>query len=401
MKKSGNIIIGLFSLLLAGSCQNSNTSINNNNLDNSPIVGSFVQVGDDQVLSCDQNLLTDSVHLPLSFLTEKAEIIRLDNKDEALVGSSRILVSDNYLLAWNNQQNPFKLFDRKGKFLTTIGAYGQGPNEYLNVYDAKLDEKNNRIFILPWQSAQILVYDLEGNPQQHIPLSLRVPKGTFQVNMEDSTVAVVLLPFEGYPAVAWTQDFQGNRKEYIAPGHLEAPADFSNEVVTNNNIPGVFDVNILCIMPTRVDSLYRYDYRSNRLRPTFTLRFNEDPIPWHGYVELPHHYMGDASYPVQKSATMFESSAPNFYIIDKKTAKGAFFRLYNDFLGGMEIGYPIYSFRSGYFVQNMEPANLKNQLKEVLKSDNLPDDKRQELTTLAESLHENDNNVVILAKLKQ
>lgn len=202
MKKSGNIIIGLFSLLLAGSCQNSNTSINNNNLDNSPIVGSFVQVGDDQVLSCDQNLLTDSVHLPLSFLTEKAEIIRLDNKDEALVGRSRILVSDNYLLAWNNQQNPFKLFDRNGKFLTTIGAYGQGPNEYLNVYDAKLDEKNNRIFILPWQSAQILVYDLEGNPQQHIPLSLRVPKGTFQVNMEDSTVAVVLLPFVGYPAVA-------------------------------------------------------------------------------------------------------------------------------------------------------------------------------------------------------
>lgn len=400
MKRSGNLIIGSLYLLLAISCQNSNNNSFSDGLENSPIVGTFVQVGDDQVLSCDQKLLTDSIHLPLSFLTEKAEIIHLDNRDEALVSGERVLVSDNYLLVWNNKQNPFKLFDRKGKFLTAIGSYGQGPNEYLNVYDAKLDEKNNRIYILPWQSAQLLVFDLEGNPQPTIPLCLRAPKGTFHVNLQDSTVAVVLLPFQGLPAIAWTQDFQGNRKEFIEPGHLEAPQDFSNEVVSYNNIPGTFDVNILCIMPTRVDSLYHYDYQNNRFRPCFTLNFKEDPIPWHGYGELPNHYMGDASYPVQESASRFISSPPSYYIIDKKTGKGAFFRLYNDFLGGFEIDWPIYSFRNGYFVQNMEPANLKSTLEETLKSDKLSDEQRQELTTLVQSLHENDNNVVIVAKLK-
>lgn len=343
MEKFGNLIISSLCLLLAGSCQNSNHTSFSNGLDNSPVVGTFVQVGDDQVLSCDQKLLTDSIRLPLSFLTEKAEIIHLDNRDEALVSDSRLLISDNYILIWNKKQNPFKLFDRKGKFLTTIGAYGQGPNEYLNVYDAQLDEKNNRIYILPWQSAQILVYDLEGTPLPPIPLCLRAPKGTFHVNTQESTVAVVLLPFPGTPAVAWTQDFQGNRINFIEPGHLQAPQDYSNEVTTYNNIDGIFDVNILCIIPTREDSLYHYDFQSNRLRPCFTLNFHEDPIPWHGYVELPNHYMGDASYPVQESANTFTSSPPSYYIIDKQTGKGAFVRLYNDFLGNIEIDWPIFS----------------------------------------------------------
>lgn len=401
MKKAGNLIMGSLVLLLGAACQDSDKSTFSNGLENAPVVGSFVQVGDDKVLSCEQKLLTDSVHLPLSFLTEKAEIVRLDNRDEALVGQSRVLVSDNYLLVWNNKQNPFKLFDRKGKFLTTIGSYGQGPNEYLNVYDACLDEKNNRIYILPWQSAQILAYDLQGNPQPTIPLCLRVPKGTFHIDHKDSTVAVALLPFQGLPAVAWTQDFHGNKKAHIAPGHLTAPQDFSNEVYTYDNVPGVFDLNILCIIPTRVDSLYHYDYRNNRLRPCFTLNFIEDPIPWHGYTELPNHYMGDASYPVKESENITVSSAPSNYIIDKKTGKGAFFRLYNDFLGDTEIGWPIYSFRNGYFVQNMEPANLIGMLEGALKSDKLSDKKKQELTALSESIHENDNNIVILAKLKQ
>ncbi len=400
MEKFGNLIIGSLCLLLAGSCQNSNHTSFSNGLDNSPVVGTFVQVGDDQVLSCDQKLLTDSICLPLSFLTEKAEIIHLDNRDEALVSDSRLLISDNYILIWNKKQNPFKLFDRKGKFLTTIGAYGQGPNEYLNVYDAQLDEKNNRIYILPWQSAQILVYDLKGNLLPPIPLCLRVPKGTFHVNTQESTVAVVLLPFPGTPAVAWTQDFQGNRINFIEPGHLQAPQDYSNEVTTYNNIDGIFDVNILCIIPTREDSLYHYDFRNNRLRPCFTLNFYEDPIPWHGYVELPNHYMGDASYPVQESANNFVSSPPRYYLVDKKTGKGAFFRLYNDFLGDTEVDWPIYSFCNGYFYKNMEPANLKNMLEKALKSNRLTEEKKQELTVLAESLHENDNNIVILAKLK-
>ena len=136
------------------------------------------------------------------------------------------------------------------------------------------------IYILPWNASQLLVYDLQGNVLDPIPLCLRCPKAKFNVDLTGGKVSIVLLPFKGSAAVAWTQDLKGNRLGYMEPGHLEAPQDFSNEVISGFNIPGTFDVNILCIMPTRVDSLYRYDGDNSRLIPTFTLNFaNTDKIP--------------------------------------------------------------------------------------------------------------------------
>ena len=87
---------------------------------------------------------------------------KLDNQDEALIGGwVRTTVSDNYILVSNKKQTPYKLFTRDGKFVTTIGAYGEGPNEYANTYAEQLDEAHDRIYILPWQSNKLLVFDLK------------------------------------------------------------------------------------------------------------------------------------------------------------------------------------------------------------------------------------------------
>lgn len=102
---SGFII--LFSLI---SCKTSNDKT----LATCPAVGSIKQIGDDSVIICDQKLLKDTIRIPLSLLVDDFEIIRLDNKNEALVGDQQTVISENYILVWNKQQNPFKLFDRKG-----------------------------------------------------------------------------------------------------------------------------------------------------------------------------------------------------------------------------------------------------------------------------------------------
>ena len=66
---------------------------------------------------CDWTAVKDSIHLPLSYFIEDLDIVKLDNKDEALVRNSSVTVSDNYILIHCSQNIPFKLFDRKGKFL--------------------------------------------------------------------------------------------------------------------------------------------------------------------------------------------------------------------------------------------------------------------------------------------
>ena len=119
----------------------------------SPIVAKRVTTPTGTLVSCNLKALKDTVDIPLSYLTEELQVVKLDNRDEALVGGwIRTTVGEKYILVSNNKQTPYKLFTRDGKFITTIGAYGQGPNEYGNTYADQLDEAHNRIYILPWQS---------------------------------------------------------------------------------------------------------------------------------------------------------------------------------------------------------------------------------------------------------
>lgn len=362
-----------------------------------PVIAKKVTLPTGDLIVCDLAKATDTLDIPLSMLTEELQIVPLDNRDEALVGGwVRTTVSDNYILVSNNRQVPYKLFGRDGKFICTVGSFGQGPNEYQLTYAEQLDEAHNRIYIMSWNAEKILVFDLQGNLQPYIPLNTRVPKGKFRVNTADSTVIVTKLPFEGSAEMVWVQDMHGNRKQSIAPGHLMAPRDFSNEVMDARNT-SAYDVMFLIIMPeAKQDSLYHYNLEKNRLEPRFTALFTGERIPWHGYTELPHHFIGDGSFPVQVSATTFQGSAPAYYIVDKTTLKGNFMRLKNDFLH--ISAWP--SFSNGYYTANMEPMTLKEQLEEALKEENLDESVQARIKACLSSLDENGNNVILLAKLK-
>lgn len=230
---------------------------------------------------------------------------------------------------------------------------------------------------------------------------MRVPKGKFRVDTEKSEVTLTTLPFEGWPAVVWTQDFKGKRKNFIAPGHLTVPRDFSNEVFMDNNTND-YGVMLMVIMPApRTDSLYHYNAAQNRLEARFTVEYpNKEKIPWHGYSEYPRHFIGDVSVPIQVSENTWSGSKPAKYIIDKKTLHGSYFRLYNDFLGTKKMQiWP--SFGNGYYVANMEPAQLKETLEKEITRKDIPAEAKKRAQTLINSLDEEGNNVILLAKMKK
>lgn len=402
------LLSGLLMLLIAVSCGTGNNSAGNENLlENCPVVGQYVQVGDDKVLSCEQKLLADTIRLPLSAFAEDMEIIKLDSRDTALVAECNISLSDNYILVHSGYPpTAYKLFDRKGNYLTDIGTVGQGPGEYNFVYDAQIDEKNGRIYLMPWQTDKLLVYDLQGNVLDPIPLGVRCPKAKFKVDPDKGTVTVVTLPFPDTPMVVWTLDLSGKHMNGLAPGYLEVPRTFNNEVMCNFNIPDVFDFNILCIDPTRVDSIYRYDVENNRMYPTFTFSHTTtDPIPWHGFSEWPDHFAGQYSGPPvvrqHENGTTATPGETLHYIVDKKTCKGAYFTMYNDYFGNQEIGWPSSAFFNGYFVRNQEPGSLLTDIDNLLKKEDISDEMRKKLTDLQKTIDENDNNYIMIARLKR
>lgn len=163
-------------------------------LDAQPIVGSVEILNGDSVWVCNQSALKDTLVLPLSYFADELQIVKLDNRDEALVPVRNVIVSDNYILVWGKDQTPFKLFDKSGKFLGNVGAFGQGPGEYQLIYDAQIDEAGGRIYLLPWNARSLLAYDLKGQSVQNISLPGLVPKGVFKANTKDSLLSVFLLP---------------------------------------------------------------------------------------------------------------------------------------------------------------------------------------------------------------
>lgn len=397
MKKNALLTTALFicstSLcFLLTSCNSSSSQY----LDEMTVVAERITKGGSDLISCDVTKLENTVDLPLSFFTEEMQIVRLDNQDEALVGGGATIITDNYILVRNDRQNPYKLFDIKGKFIASIGAYGQGPDEYLNVYDDYLDEKTGEIFILPWSASKILRFDLKGNPLTHIPLKYRVPKGKFIVDAKNQTVSIMALPFKGsVPLVVWKQDFEGTILDSIPAAHLTVDArnakgqfvGYNNEVHSNKN-SDAFDCAVFCY-ESRADSLYNYS-GEGKLDAKFTLDFKDQALAMHWYAELPKHFLGTISADRENS---------NF-LVDKKTLKGSYYKLFNDFLGNLPMNWT--SFNNGYYVSNNDPGRLSDQItKHLEENPEIEENDRKKLTDLLNSIDDNDNNYVFHAKLKK
>lgn len=80
---------------------------------------------------CDWTAVKDSIHLPLSYFIEDLEIVKLDNKDEALVRNSSVTVSDNYILIHCSQNIPLNYSTVKGSSCVTSAQWETVPENIL------------------------------------------------------------------------------------------------------------------------------------------------------------------------------------------------------------------------------------------------------------------------------
>lgn len=321
-----------------------------------PVVAHTVSMDGEELLVCELDLLKDTVDLPLSYWVENVQIIRLDGSDEALVGMGPVYVSDNYIMVGRHQSTPCKLFRKDGTYIGNVGSIGQGPGEYTMVYDAQIDEKAGHIYLLPWNAKSIYVYSLEGEYLKDIPLNkkyedLVVPKGLFKVDAEKNRVAMVLLPFDYLPVVAWIQDMEGNVLHEVKDDHLKLKPDFSNEVLSTKYSENL-DVQIFTFWEMKKDTLYHLKMDNGELSPRFTMDFGKRDIMMHTYHEFCRHYLGTLTVPKQVGDNMYSATNEAYFMVDKETKKGTFFRVRNDFMDGSPIPHMPWHFKEGYYTEN-------------------------------------------------
>lgn len=385
----------LFYLLsvLISSCGKSQDNNPKDLFEKCSIIATRTVVEGDTLVTCDISAVKQSILLPLSLYTDSLEVIKLDSREEALVGKASVTVSKNFLGIYDFKNCSYKLFTRKGKFLHTIGAIGQGPGEYKLLYDNQIDEENNRIYLFPWTTKKVLVYDLDGNFIQDIPLPRLVHKGCFKVDTAQKQMSVLNLPFMGTP-LAWLQDFDGNVISEKMTPHLEFMPDYSHEIM-NISFGNLMKLSLLRL-PATADSLYHYNGNKNQLLPAFTTTFNKE-IPIHYFLETPHFYSLDIIGP--STDPDYTGTVNKRIIVDKQTLRGGYYQLIADQLGGISFE------KSAYYeygcILNIEPGILFERIEKQLSTpEKLSSNAKKLLMNLKNSISDDDNNYIIMGKWK-
>lgn len=111
--------------------------------------------------------------IPFGDVFSKCEIIPLETVDEGLIGYCKKIYSiGNRWYIYDDWTQNLYVFSQSGKFDFQIGRKGQGPGEYLNMYDCIVDSINNEVFILE-SIGRVLQFDIVGKYKKTINLPPR------------------------------------------------------------------------------------------------------------------------------------------------------------------------------------------------------------------------------------
>lgn len=385
--------------LFISSCNKDKNSIKR--LDEFPRIATQNMVHGSPIITCDYSLITsDTINLPLSHLTDSLKIIFLENTEGALVSRYHTFMSENYIGIYT-LEHEYKLFDKKGKFLNRIGSKGQGPGEYTYLYDSYIDEKNDRIYLMPWMLKKIFIYDLKGVFLRDVALPEFVPKARFKVDNNNHIITILILPFENRNKYSVLHiDFEGNVISSIGSSPYALEPNYGSEILSYRNTDNI-DYNVAG-WPYKQDSLYYYIPEENKLKPIFTVKFgNTDPFS-HYYIDLPNHVLTiRVEQERQDENGVFYAPAPEMFVVDKKSLRGGWIKFVIDELGNIPIPPRTY-FQDGYFIANMYPHELRQSLLSVLNGSDklLTQDKLIKIRDLYNKIDEDGNNIIICGRLK-
>ena len=96
---------------------------------------------------------------------DSIEYIPLETRNDILIGeiNRMALHNDRFYLLDKYTAKAIFIFDKTGKHINTISAFGRGPNEYISPKSISVDKFNNELILVDSNDYSLLYYDLDGN----------------------------------------------------------------------------------------------------------------------------------------------------------------------------------------------------------------------------------------------
>lgn len=376
----------------------------------------------EEFLSFDVNTMDNKVHeLKLTDLMESVEIIPMDSDTlEAFIKKYKIAVSKNFF-AIHHVHYPVKLYSRKsGKFLGNIGKVGEGPGEYFLIWNVEIDEKHNRIYLVNSFRNYIYAYDLNGN--FHEDETIRLPEGELlerakvYFDKDKNQVAIFQTPYSVYqrgktyiPDIKYlcrVQDFSGKLSQSISSSGFLVPRNDSDVwVLRMEEESPIYSLGINPYYDCRKDTIYHYNIETNQIYPVYTSNMHAEKLVTVCSKETPlHFYTCQQTYREGTDINPENRTGYKLFQVDKKTGKGRYIQVVNDYLGGIkfDVDYWFWFIRDDYVAYYWEPLALKEELEEALSTNReMSAEVRERILKLKDLLHENSNDILMICKFKK
>lgn len=348
----------------------------------------------DTLYICDAALINRNiVQTKLSDWITDFKIVHFEDSDSALIKGWRVYTSDNYIGVSDGSMFPFKLFNHQGKFLGCIGRIGQGPGEYTSIYEAALNEANDRICLANIEG-NLQEYDLNGNFIRPLGEDFRLNKSGMRYEKDGSLTATHLV-FSGMDKFQYLRiDKNGNTTSLPSIKSMEVASrdhngdfvGFNNELWSRNNMP------YLTYQISAFDTLYAFKADTHETFPHFTLK--NHPNAFCLYNETPFCFLVSA-YPSEDWTPITST-----IMVDKQQKRSYYLNVTNDLTGNLPVSGLATSINNGWYYEMFEPYKLLDLIDERLSNSQCSDKDRKVLENLKNSIDEDGNNIMFMGKLK-
>ena len=341
------------------------------------------------LVSCDFDMVKDTITIPLSEWVDEFRIVRFENKDTALFKLHWPLITDNYIGIRQRNQKAYKLFDRQGRFLCDVGAVGGGPGEYNILNSEAIDEKNGWVYLAPFAwSDHLLKYDLHGKFIGEVELGENLNKPKIKM-LPDGTLTLAHMFFHDIKSTMMAATISPDGKVTKCPDtpkHLQATFRNPQFPGFNHEVWHYGNTDEMRFAYTYSDTLYVYDHKTNSLKADFVLKnFRKSNDTYCIYFPMPGKY-----------ATWV--SGKGSIITDLEKLQSHFYKLKNDFVGNLPINTQT---SNGHIWAMYEPMQLMERIEERLKQSDCTEEDKKVLKELYDSLDEDDNNIMFIGRLKR
>ena len=174
--------------------------------------------------------------------------------------------------------------------------------------------------------------------------------GTIYVDKKEDKVLAFQTPASEYNRgnvhtdaiknTSWVQDFKGNIDQYVPAERFVVAQGKSNTIWTShiNQDSPVYSYGIKNLDSQRADTLYHYNISNNEFYPVYTNNIQTKWLSIATSKESPlHYYTLQQKYKPGTDVNPENQIGQKFLQVDKRTKEGRYIRLFNDYLGGIEI----------------------------------------------------------------